>query len=344
VKRFFAALLHAGYWLMYLLLILVFLQWTRHGHQGRLLFLVFRSPIFWALVFPAILSFYGFYTAVFSRFLRRKKLPGLLVSAAGVAVTTALLSVAMLYFTRPGGKVFEPGELVAMLLALSFVTLVHGIIALVMKGFISWYGDIRWKERLIKKNDEMELALVRSQLNPHFLFNTLNNIDVLIGKDPDLASAYLNRLSDLLRFMLYESRTEQIPLEKELLYIGKYIDLQKIRTANTEYIQFQVEGRPDGWMIAPMLFIPFIENAFKHADNKKTGSIRVSLHIEADALHFVCVNSHQLLHQERPDHSGLGNDLIQKRLKLLYPGRHLLEITDKNNIYQAKLVLNGQTH
>ncbi len=142
---------------------------------------------------------------------------------------------------------------IEVIVVIAFGALLNGIIGLVMKGFITSYGDIRVKEELNRKNFEVELALVKSQLSPHFLFNTINNIDVLIGIDAARASAYLNKLSDIMRFMLYETKTELIPLEEELAYIEKYIDLQKIRTANPDYIRFRVQGRAPGLLVPPML-------------------------------------------------------------------------------------------
>jgi hypothetical protein len=348
MKKLFVVVLHTGYWLLYLSLIAAMIRITgrigTHRSVGMLLSTIFYPPLVWGAIFPAVLSFYTFYFFIFPRFLQRKRFAGLLISCAAAVLLLSLLSLTLIYLHPPLKKAYSRGELLAMLLFLAFVCLVHGVIALIMKGFVSWYGDIRWKEQLIRRSDEMELALIKSQLNPHFLFNTLNNIDVLIGKDPDLASAYLNKLSDILRFMLYETRTEKIPLEKELLYIGKYIDLQKIRTSNPDHIQYMVEGAPEGWIIAPMLFMPFIENAFKHADNKKTAAMRVSLRIEKDTLHFECENTYGHRQEQGPDHSGLGNDLIKKRLKLLYPDNHVLEIADANMIYKAKLMLTRNAH
>jgi LytS/YehU family sensor histidine kinase len=230
--------------------------------------------------------------------------------------------------------------MLGMLLFMSGLSLVHGIIALVMKGFINWYRDIKIKEELQQKNFATELALVKSQLSPHFLFNTINNIDVLIEKDATRASAYLNKLSDIIRFMLYETKGENIPLQKELAYIDKYIDLQKIRTANTNFIQYTAEGNTAAWSIAPMLFIPFIENAFKHSGNKKTDHAIVIRITAADkALHFHCENHTSENPMIGHKAGGLGNELIAKRLGLLYPGKHTLEMKKENNIFKVQLTI-----
>ncbi len=228
-------------------------------------------------------------------------------------------------------------------LLISFIGLVNGIMGLVMKGFITWYNDIKIKTELNKKNYEMELALMKAQINPHFLFNTINNIDVLIQKDATKASEYLNKLSDIMRFMLYETKTEKIALEKELSYIKKYVELQKIRTTNHNYVKFEVKGSAGDLLIEPMLFIPFIENAFKHAENKKVeNAIKISFIIEKDKIKFECENAYSLDTQLKPENSGLGNELIQRRLVLLYPNRHTFEVVNKNGTYKVNLLLSLQ--
>ena len=123
-------------------------------------------------------------------------------------------------------------------------------------------------------------------------------------------------------------------------YIEKYLELQKIRTTNPNYVNFEVAGNANNLTIAPMILFPFIENAFKHTENKKTSnSINIKVLIEKDRLVFECENSYQNNVQTRPDYGGLGNELIQKRLMLLYPDRHLLETADNNGIYKVKLSL-----
>jgi two-component system LytT family sensor kinase len=227
-----------------------------------------------------------------------------------------------------------------MLAFMSILCMIHGIIALVIKGFINWYGDIKVKEALKQQNFETEMALIKSQLNPHFLFNTINNIDVLIEKDATKASPYLNKLSDIMRFMLYEAKTDTIPLDTELAYISKYIDLQKIRNANKAFVQFDISGSAGSLRIAPMLFVPFIENAFKHTTNKKEeNAIVVRIDIKEKQLEFYCRNSFAKNHLNNEEAGGLGNELITKRLNLLYPGRHQLRVSEDKEEYVVKLTI-----
>lgn len=223
---------------------------------------------------------------------------------------------------------------------MSFIASISGLAALVIKGFITWVNEIKLKEELQQKNHETEMALVKAQLDPHFLFNTLNNIDVLILDDAIIASKYLNKLSDILRFMLYETMTDTILLEKEIEYIQKYIELQKIRTSNPTYVNFQITGTPEYKKIAPMVFIQFIENAFKHTTNKKIDhAINVQLFIEKESIRFVCENKFDSKRKLKQESSGLGNDLIQRRLNLIYPKNHTLELGNHCNLYTVNLTI-----
>ena len=222
---------------------------------------------------------------------------------------------------------------------------VNGVLALVMRGFITFYREIQLKEYLRRQNAELELALIKSQISPHFLFNTLNNIDVLIEKDAARASGYLNKLSDILRFMLYETKTDRIPVGEELVYIGKYIELQKIRTAHPEYIQFTIEGESDQLMVEPLLFLPFIENAFKHAGKKEEGAIKIRFKLDREKITFDCENRYDPKGPALPEaNGGLGNGIIRRRLQLLYPGRHTLEINAGHEVYKATLTLTNHAN
>ena len=191
----------------------------------------------------------------------------------------------------------------------------------------------------------MELSLLKAQLNPHFLFNTLNNIDILIETDPKAASTYLQKLSDILRFVVYETSIEKIPLEKELDYIRKYVELQQIRTSNKQHAKLKIDGDPAELMIGPMLFIPFIENAFKHASNKKMNeAITVDISIADKQINFTCTNVYDSnkTSPERP--SGLGIALLRQRLNLLYKDHHELIIEQTENTFYVNSVIRLNGH
>lgn len=342
MKKSFIIALHTGYWILYLLLILLLMLFMqargiKNNMQGILKGVEIMSTF---TIIPALIGFYVFYALLFDRYLSQKKIASLCLVGLLAVLMSGFAGFAGLNILTKGVILMNNGfnEISIIVCFMSILALIHGIIALVMKGFITWYGDIKVKEQLQQKNFETELALVKSQLSPHFLFNTINNIDVLIEKDATAASAYLNKLSDIMRFMLYETKPEKIPLQKELTYIEKYIDLQKIRSANHNFVQYTSEGNTDSWMIAPMLFIPFIENAFKHSGNKRSdASIIVRIKATEKTLEFFCENQAGENSMPDVDAGGLGNELIQKRLHLLYPGRHTLIAGKENNIYKVHL-------
>jgi len=345
MKRTIILLLHLGFWIVYFFLILM-LMYFLFGEQESTAAIGEEEAahIVACLAFlPAIFSFYGFYFFLFSRFFRRRKfwqtaLFGLLLAAGA----TALGILILLGLLDPACRAeANRPELWRVLALITGINLFCGLIALVIRSFSSWFDEVAHKEDLLRRNHEMELALVKSQLDPHFLFNTINNIDVLILKDPEEASNYLNRLSDIMRFMLYETKTEYIPLQKEITYIEKYIALQKIRTANEHYVQYKLTGEPTGHTVAPMVFIPFIENAFKHTPNKKARfAIRIHIEISPDAVHLHCSNPFQPASASVGEH-GLGNELIRRRLDLLYPAKYQLTTEQSNGRYRVELRIPG---
>jgi sensor histidine kinase YesM len=342
MNRPIIVLLHGGYWLIYLLLLsvtfaVIATQATRTTPNLLSLF-----PLIVLFVVPNLISFYSFYFILFSRFLRHRKILALIIFGSLICTFSACSGLLLsLPFFGFGQRIFADAREFLLLTASFFViAAIHGTIALVIRGFITWYDEIKLKEELARRNFEMELALIKSQINPHFLFNTINNIDFLITKQPTLASAFLNKLSDILRYMVYETKTEKIPLATELDYIEKYLDLQKIRTDNPYYVNFEVVGEACNLIIAPMILFPFIENAFKHTENKKSSNtIRIKVSIEKNKLDFECENSYQTERNGKQDFGGLGNELIKRRLLLTYPEKHKLEITDENGIYKVRLTL-----
>jgi two-component system LytT family sensor kinase len=335
--------LHVIYWLVYYFALCLFLLMVTHDLGLKVptfqLFLVWFSSFF----VPGSIAFYSCYTFLFSRFLIKKRMLALSMYSILFFLIGVLSEEAILYkyiIPSPGFAKMGLTSASGMAVLLFLIAFINGIMGFVLRGFVSWYGDIKLKENLNKKNYEMELALVKNQINPHFLFNTINNIDVMITEDALKASTYLNKLSDIMRFMLYETKTEMIPLAKELNYIEKYIDLQKIRTSNSEYVNYKVEGDVNSFQIAPMLFIPFIENAFKHADNKNIDNvININLSIGKEMITFECENKFDESIKNTLEESGLGNDLISKRLQLLYPNKHKLSIHENNQIYSVKLIV-----
>ncbi len=340
--------LHFGYWILYFLLISILvlanLQNQSPINANSFFSFLFCRPLSVLFLVPGIIGFYSFYFLLFTRYFVKRKILILFISGLVISIFAALITATILMIVFGTKTMLFDGanSFFEESLVMTIFALVHGIIGLVLKGFIVGYDDMKLKEELNKKNYEMELSLIKSQIDPHFLFNTINNIDTLIQMDANRASQYLNKLSDIMRFMLYETKTEKILLQKEVSYILKYIDLQKIRTSNPNYVVFDIEGNAENILIAPMVFIPFIENAFKHSTNKKIDkAINIKISIVTQQMIFECENYFSSKPIAADENSGLGNELIKRRLKLLYPNKHQLYINEENGIYKVKLVINN---
>jgi two-component system, LytTR family, sensor kinase len=354
MKKSIVVLIHLGFWLCYLLLIIiilaVFYRSSNHSINQTARIVNALNTLLLFATFPSFITFYVYYFQLFPRYLQQKKfflsiIYGILISI-GVAVAGYIV---LRYFIETGSITDmdnngKKGRSTAFIVigAMSLIATISGIIALVIKGFITWFNEIKLRELLKEKNHEMEMALIKSKLDPHLLFNTINNIDTLILKDPVEGSIYLNKLSDIIRFMLYDTKDEKISLSKEIEYIEKYIALQKLRTANENYVDFSVTGIIGSKQIAPMIFIPFIENAFKHANNKKLeNAITVNIIIKDETLQLLCENRYNSKLTSPKTYSGLGNDLIQKRLNLIYAGSHTLEVNKTHDLYSVNLTIHN---
>lgn len=199
--------------------------------------------------------------------------------------------------------------------------------------------------QLEKEKLATQLELLKSQINPHFLFNTLNNIDVLIQEDPARASQYLNKLSDILRFSLYETRQETVPVGSEIENIHKYIELQKIRSKNSSFARFTVEGDLAGVSIGPMTFLPFVENAFKHSTNKKIeNAVVIKILVTKQSIVFDCKNHCADVFQPDDSNGGLGMSLIRSRFDLLYQDRYSLKAAKMGDWYEVNLNIQVDDH
>jgi two-component system, LytTR family, sensor kinase len=199
-----------------------------------------------------------------------------------------------------------------------------------------WLNEQKAKAQLEANHAKSEIALLKYKLNPHFIYNTLNNIDTLIHKNPDQASACILKLSEIMRYVTYDSEEEKVPLEKELSYLRSFIDLQQLRFGK-KLIQFDAEIRNPGKSIAPMLFIPLVENAIKHGDkNAELPAIRVKLFVDS-SIDFVVENRISDPSQPKDKTGGIGLKNLRRRLDLIYPSSHTFDITLENNRFIAHL-------
>jgi sensor histidine kinase YesM len=206
-----------------------------------------------------------------------------------------------------------------------------------VKIFKIWMLDTE-RFAAIKENElQNELTNLKNQVNPHFLFNTLNNIRTLNEVDVKKANQVLLGLSDILRYQIYDSSKEQIKLSKDIAILDDYLLLEKIRRDNFTY-EIVVEGDPSAISMPPLLFINFVENAIKHgADARSNSFCNIGFTIGENNVWFTCVNSKPSVTIK--SNGGLGIKNVERRLNLLYPNKHKLEIIDVPNLYTVNLTL-----
>lgn len=213
------------------------------------------------------------------------------------------------------------------------------------KIITDWVRQLREKQELQTQTMQSELRFLKSQINPHFLFNTLNNLYALTLKKSDKAPEIVIKLSEMMRYMLYECNEKSVLLQKEVNYIRNYIDLESLRQGQNVQINFQVSGQLSEQQIAPLIFIPFLENAFKHGLNNHIteGFVNIHLAVENQQIHFFIENSKPdkipIQQPNRPKSGGIGLVNIYRRLNLIYPGQYDLKIENNPKTYAVDLKL-----
>ncbi len=242
------------------------------------------------------------------------------------------------YYKWKDSITYFSGSGLMIYISLGFVILLASAIKLSKY----WLQSQQDKANLEIQNRKSELALLRNQVNPHFLFNTLNNIDALIRKDQDKASDTIVKLSEIMRYFIYETDSDKVPLEKEIDYLDSFIELQRIRHKDPGFIRFQVSGSTSNIQIAPMLFIPFVENAFKHGTKgRKMPAITVDIRIQPDKMRFEVVNCIDSSPDQVKDASkGIGLVNIKRRLDLIYPEKYALSIEQTGEQHKVILEIN----
>lgn len=303
---------------------------------------------FWRTVTPiarlAIL-FYLNYWVLIPRLLARRRfaLYGLAVLALMFVLHIPLslhwLGIGTQQPPRPGTTLADRQQFQAIVV---LVTVLVWMVSSGLRITSEWFQNERVRRQMHSDKLSAELAFLKSQVSPHFLFNTLNNIYSLAQLRSDDTPEAILKLSQLMRYMLYEANDPQVPLEQEVEYLRNYVDLQRLRLADDVEIEFSQEGQLGGRLIEPMLLIPFVENAFKHGVSyQHPSAISIVLRVVGDELLFRVQN--RRFEQGKPltaaRDSGIGIQNVTQRLQLLYPGRHHLDIDQSGDQYIITLTL-----
>jgi len=220
----------------------------------------------------------------------------------------------------------------------------HFFLVIAGAAFKLMFDQFRLQKKmteLAKEKAEAELNFLKSQINPHFLFNSLNSVYFLIDKNNPDARKALHKFSDMLRYQLYEANGEKIPIEKEINYLQDYVHLQQLRKDENYKVQFNCSPDVKEFSIEPLLLIPFVENAFKHISHRTDGSNFVKLDMARSNgyFEFTVENSQEKGILTTEQHGGIGMNNVKRRLELLYPDTHKLNVDDKPDTFKVNLKL-----
>lgn len=215
----------------------------------------------------------------------------------------------------------------------------------ILVGFkFAWDALVKQREVLELKNSvkESELLYLKSQINPHFLFNNINNLYSYAVMESPKTPEIILELSSVLRYMLYECKERYVPLEKEINHLEHYINLSKLQIEGRGEVNLQIENLGPSFDIAPLILTVFVENAFKHSSSSQTNAIEIDIDLKIDekgVLNFKCKNTFLEISNTDSLGSGIGLLNVRKRLELVYPERHNLEISVDNNYYSVDLTV-----
>jgi sensor histidine kinase YesM len=208
----------------------------------------------------------------------------------------------------------------------------------IIRFTVDWFSNERIQRNLESEKKDMELQFLKSQLNPHFLFNSLNNIYSLAYQKSDKTADAVLKLSEIMRYMIYESNDSWVSLDKEVQYLQSYVELQKLRFKDGASVEISINGVIDAQKIVPLILISFVENAFKHGvANDADDPIKINIIANQKILHFSVTNKKNTTNKDAIGGVGLNN--VERRLQLLYPERYKLNIVNTPTHYTTELML-----
>jgi len=295
-----------------------------------------------------IFTFYSFYFFVSPRVFNKKGLVYLIFFGIAYLIVFGFIFTFITYF--PYAYIKSPSSPFEYTLAngienrifaiVAYIAIVS-IIGILSKVSLIWYRNQIKQKETEKQNISNELAMLRAQVNPHFLFNTLNNIKSLTKSLPSKAIYSVDKLTSIMHYMLYESSQETVSLVNEIGHINNYLDLEKIRYSDPDFIDFIISGDYSKTLIPPLIFMPFIENAFKHGNRLSPApGIKIKIDVLKSNILFEISNYTKDNFEAQNKNSGFGLSNIRRRLDLLFDNKYELIITNGNKTFAVNLNLN----
>jgi two-component system, LytTR family, sensor kinase len=339
---------HLPFWLLYHYLFWALAMDSFSGAAYSILHTPFVVKYIFYAVFQAMGVYFNLYFLI-PRFLERGRYVLYMALLVVTIVVTAAVIVNGYYLVafvvnKPFQELFgrDPSDFYYFFKTNSLPsTLAAMTLGMSIKLTKNWIQSKRRQQMLETEKLETELKFLRSQLNPHFIFNAINSIFFLIHKNPAMASDALAKFSDLLRYQLYESNELQIPLSQEVTYLENFIELERLRQSHRLELHLDIQEQGlDLYMIAPFVLITFTENAFKHVsdDTDKPNWIKLRLEVKGLELYFKIVNTMSAgQSMDVVRYGGIGLNNVRRRLDLIYPGQHVLNISDNGALFEVEL-------
>lgn len=332
-------ILHFAFWSVYASLFFYTISYARRGEPdwGR---------VFGDLTFHTLgLMFIGYlnYFVFLPRLLRDQNVTRYLLTFLPVFSLLAWLflkgkQAVLAYYLGPDDWMYSTRFGVNVLMSVFFAVTCVGLLR-----FVEEYFELEARRKELENQQlTSELQFLRAQVNPHFLFNTLNNLYYLAVNQNTRTPEVIAKLSGMMRYMIYESNHPRVPLDKEIDYIENYLSLERLRLEDNVPITFEVNGTTAGIRIAPLILITFLENAFKHGVSSSAKAPWITVKLDVDRNECVYRVANGKLSEESKtlhDKSGIGLQNVRRRLALTYPDRHYLRITDTDERYEVVLKL-----
>jgi two-component system, LytTR family, sensor kinase len=335
VERFFRNIIQSKYsyhYLFWTIRNIITFSYYKTMNKEDIIIQIFQFVLVLIMAYTNILF-------LIPKFYKQKKfLHYTFYSVSLILFITLIARLYLAFFTRWGWQSLNWFEYFDMCLRHSSVYL--------LSLFLGLTDDWKQQEKRLSamqtEKIKAELNFLRSQVNPHFLFNTLNNLYSLALEKSDKTPEYILKLSNIMDYMLYESNEMEVPLEKDLDNLKNYIEIERIRHLDGSKIQFDIEGNTKSQMIAPLILLPLVENAFKHGLNARfeDNFVKALVQVEGQKLSFFIENNKNTegVAFEEKGH-GIGLQNLYKRLELFYPKRHYIEITENAKTYAVLLKL-----
>ncbi|MCX6304317.1 MAG: histidine kinase [Bacteroidetes bacterium] len=328
------------FWLISIILFTVVLIYTRGDFNFYNINLRLAANILITVGFLAISVYINLLWLIPEFFNKRKFLLFTILEVANILLFILLNYYVTFFFE--GGK--QPVNFFTEFIAEFILVLLFLIVSTLLKFMRDSIAlqdvELRMKE-VEKQKIEAELRALKAQVNPHFFFNTLNSLYALSLDKSDKAPELILKLSDLMRYVIYESKDDMVPVGKQLEFLQSYVFLERLRSNESLDVQFNVTGDQVDVKIAPLLYLAFIENAFKHGSKEKSDNpyINILFNLEHEDRVVFAIENRIDPFQGRPAEGGFGLSNVKKRLELLYPGRHTLNITQTLTIYRVELTI-----